>query len=72
MKPTRNIVKPMPGVWKPHNKLSIWAIKNDDDQLGMGENHEGEKKASKNISKITKGWKNPNAFLDDPRMEEEK
>jgi hypothetical protein len=28
-----------------------------EDQLGMGKDHEGEKKASKNITKITKKWK---------------
>jgi predicted metal-dependent hydrolase len=40
MKPTRNIVKPT-NYWNPHNKLSIWAIKNDDKDLGA-DKKEGE------------------------------
>jgi len=54
MKPTRNIVKPIKGLWDVKHKISLWAIHNDDDQLGVGKNHEGEKKASENISKIIK------------------
>ena len=32
MKPTRNIVKPNTGLWKP--KGSVWFKKNDDSELG--------------------------------------
>ena len=52
---------PIPCIWKHHPKgvragnSPVW--KGDTDQLGMGEDHEGEKQASKNITKITKQMK---------------
>jgi len=33
MKPTRHIVKPNTGMWKP--KSSVWFKKNDDSTLGL-------------------------------------
>jgi len=34
VKETRHIVKPIKGLWSP--KGSVWAKKNDDDELGNG------------------------------------
>ena len=47
MKPTRNIMKPMKGLWNCKHK--VWAHKNDDDQLGFD-----DKKASENITALLK------------------
>ena len=56
MKPTRNIVKPNTGLWKP--KGSVWFKKNDDSKLGDWDVEKAQKELEElNNMRLELEWK---------------